>query len=83
MTEEQEKTLSEVHECVVELRTELRARGGLRDRVERIEQDHAELKAEHKGLVSKGLAIIGTITFFAAFAGSKTGAAFLRFVLGT
>ncbi len=78
MTRQQEEKLSEVHDCVVELRTELRARGGLRDRVERLEQGHAE----HKTVVTKGLAIIGTVTAIAAFAGSSTGAKVILRVLG-
>lgn len=85
MTAKQEEKLSEVHECVVELRTELRSRGGLRDRVEQLEEGQAKLREghfEHRAIVIRGLTIIGTITTIAAFAGSTTGAKVLLRLLG-
>lgn len=76
MTKEQEK---EVYDCLIELRTELRSRGGLRDRVETLER----VTADHKAIVVKGLTVIGTVTAIAAFAGSSAGAKILRIFVGS
>ena len=70
--------ISAIHECIIELRTELRSPGGLRDRLDVLEKRFGQ----HNQILTRGLAVLGTFTAIAAFAGSKAGAGIIRQILG-